>query len=205
MQVIIASTQIKLAELYHLKMEAEMKVIEILNHEHVLIKEFLTLLSKANDKITSENLPSKEFFVKAFDFSRNFADKFHHYKEEYLMFGLLAQKGNGVIDAEIERHRSQHEHCRNLINDMTKSIDGYAQKLDSPARTLHRNLSEYIQTLRSHIRSEDEVFFPMVEQELSEKEHQDLLNGFEKYEEKSGKNAFAKNQTLVEELAMMIK
>lgn len=37
----------------------------------------------------------------AVKFLHNFADKFHHFKEEYLMFGLLAEKKGGRFDGPI--------------------------------------------------------------------------------------------------------
>ena len=180
-----------------------MKAIEILTKEHESILKFLDYLVVANDQLVQGTGPSKEFFEKAINIARSFADKFHHYKEEYVMFGLLAQKHNGQIDGEIERHRSQHEHCRNLINEISKKLDGYSKSLDSSSRTLHRNLTEYIHTLRSHIRSENEVFFPMVENALNETEQESLLQDFAKYETKSEQN-LEMNTKLVEDLGHML-
>jgi hemerythrin-like domain-containing protein len=44
-------------------------------------------------------------------FARDFTDRFHHFKEKekYLLFGLLAQKMDGAIDAEIGLLRGEHE------------------------------------------------------------------------------------------------
>ena len=62
-----------------------MKSIEILTREHGLILQALDSLSLAQKKIETGKQPPKEFFEKALRFLRNFADKFHHFKEEYLI------------------------------------------------------------------------------------------------------------------------
>ncbi|MBW1941869.1 MAG: hypothetical protein JRJ51_03435 [Deltaproteobacteria bacterium] len=46
-------------------------------------------------------VPAKEFFEKAVAFARNFADRFHHYKEEHVMFAQLAEKKAGFFDGPI--------------------------------------------------------------------------------------------------------
>ncbi|MCP4631793.1 MAG: hypothetical protein GY855_02625 [candidate division Zixibacteria bacterium] len=181
-----------------------MKSIEILMNEHVLIRECLNLLDKACDKIVKNDYPPKEFFEIAFNFSREFSDKFHHYKEEYVMFGYLAQKKEGDIDAQIEAHRSQHENCRNLISNMSDSLNGYSNELNESTRSLHRNLSDYVQTLRKHIRSENDVFFPMVLKVLSESDDKYLIEEFEKYEQKTDSNTWEKNQDIIKKMTEML-
>jgi hemerythrin-like domain-containing protein len=88
-----------------------MKAMQILTREHVLILQMLTQLSRAREKLEIKEQPPVEFFKKAILFSQNFADRFHHFKEEFLMFGLLAQKKEGVLDAEIGALWFQHERC----------------------------------------------------------------------------------------------
>jgi hemerythrin-like domain-containing protein len=181
-----------------------METLKTLIKEHVLIRECLDLLAKAANKITDNEGPPKEFFEKALSFCRSFADTYHHYKEEYTLFGYLAQKKNGDIDAQIESHRSQHERCRDLIQKMSDSLPGYSRQLNESTRALHRNLTDYYQTLRDHIQSENEVFFPMVNKVLSKSEDENLIRQFDKYEKKVGPDVWGINQLLISEMAEMI-
>ncbi len=178
-----------------------MKAIETLHREHDLILEFLTQLSAGVDRIVSDQGPPKEFLEKALDFCRVFADQYHHYKEEYVMFGLLAQKHDGTLDGEIARHRDQHEECRNLIQKTGQALEGYSRELDTASRTIHRSMSDYISTLRRHIRSENEILFPMVEEALSQEEAEALLREFAAYEAKTGNDTYDRYRGLVDELA----
>ncbi len=181
-----------------------MNAIETLHREHDLILEFLTQLSTGVERIVNNQGPPKEFFVKALDFCRVFADQYHHYKEEYVMFGLLAQKHNGALDGEIARHRDQHEQLRSLIQEAAGALDGYSLDLDSAARSIHRNLSDYVTTLRKHIRSENEILFPMVEEALSPEEAEGLIKEFATYEAKTGAVTRDLCRERVKELSAML-
>ena len=163
-----------------------MKAIETLVGEHKMILKFLDNLLKAAEQIKLNQGPPREFFEAAVDFARSYADKHHHFKEEYTMFRMLAQKHNGALDAQIEKNRQQHEQCRNLIQKISESLSGYKNKLESSTETLQRSVVEYVNTLRSHIQSESEVFFPMAKKALSPSEDSDLLKEFAKYEKKAG-------------------
>ena len=181
-----------------------MKAIDILVEEHGLISDGLDLLTTAAEKIVRGQNPPKELFEKAITFTRKFTNEFHHYKEEIVMFGLLAQKHEGAIDAEIERLRSQHEALHNYMSEISSSLDAYSQGSDSETRRLHRNLSDYIQTLRGHIMAENRIFYPMVAKALTDDEKDVLLVEFEKYAAKMGPEALTECGNLVAEMRELV-
>lgn len=164
--------------------EDTVDVIEILVEEHKNISELLTLLQVGADRIVGNRPPPIAFFETGLRHARQYADQAHHFKEEYLLFGMLAQKRNGELDGHIERHRQQHEACRNLIQAVSAALPGYANATEDSLKTVHRNTTEYVRTLRSHIRSENEVFFPLAEAALTRDEAEGLLAEFGKYEKK---------------------
>ena len=182
-----------------------MKAIETLVGEHKLILKFLDHLSTAAKQIPLKQGPPKEFFEAAVDFARSYADKHHHFKEEYAMFSMLAQKHDGALDAQIEKNRQQHEQCRNLIQNISESLSGYENKLESSTEILHKNLVEYVKTLRSHIQNENEVLFPMVKKALSPSEDGDLLGQFAQYEKKTGEDMTEIYNKRVTEMSAMLQ
>jgi hemerythrin-like domain-containing protein len=182
-----------------------MNVTDILVREHLIIRESLDALSRARDDLEQGQRPPKEFFAVAVEFARNFADKYHHFKEEYLMFGLLAQKKAGLFDGPIGSLRHEHEQCRYFIEKIFESIDSYAGGDEIATTTLLENLAAYISILKKHIHIEDHVFFKMAEQELSEKEKRILVAQFEKEEHKLGGTKFVETcRTLVLEMGSLI-
>lgn len=75
-----------------------MHATEILTAEHELILNVLASLYRAQKKLERGQRPPCAFLEKSVKFACNFADRFHHFKEEYLMFGLLAQDIAALLD-----------------------------------------------------------------------------------------------------------
>jgi hemerythrin-like domain-containing protein len=178
--------------------------IEILVEEHNLILKSLDLLTTAAEKIVRNQHPPKEFFQKAVSFTLHFTNRFHHYKEEIVMFGMLAQKRQGELDAEIERLRDQHHALHDYMNEISKSLDAYSKNIDSEVRRLHRNLSDYIETLRRHVNAENQIFYPLVRKALTGDEMRWLAEEFEKYAAKEGPGAMKEYGALVDEMAKQV-
>jgi hemerythrin-like domain-containing protein len=172
--------------------------------EHGLILRGLDLLTTAAERIVRNQNPPKEFFEKAVDFTFNFTNRFHHYKEEIVMFGFLAQKHQGEIDAEIERLRSQHGVLHDYMNEISQSLDAYSKNIESEVRRLHRNLSEYIETLRRHINAENGIFYPLVAKTLTGDEMLGLTEEFEKYAAKEGSDVMKTYVTVIDEMGDLV-
>ena len=183
----------------------EIRAIDILVREHILIREFLDNLSMAVEKLQEKERLPRQFFEKAVTFAREFADRFHHFKEEYVMFGLLAQKKKGELDAKCESLRFQHERGRDHILKIANSIEGYCKGEDIPAITLLENMAAYISLLRKHIHTEDFILFPMIHEEVSKIENQALLEEFKREDEKFGDTFLENNRKLVQELAALLQ
>ncbi len=182
-----------------------MDITQPLKDEHVLILNGLKFLKTARDKIEKNQHPPQLFFQKAVPFFRNYADKYHHYKEEFLMFGFLAQKKEGQLDLEIGSLRHQHECGRKFLTRLEKSINGYEIKNEIAITRLLENLASFISVLSRHIFREDHLFFPMVENELSVDDKTFLLNQFELEEQKLKlNNPIANNLALLKEMERLI-
>lgn len=181
-----------------------MEALDILRNEHGLIRQFLDSLHLAAERMEEGARPPKEFFEKAIEFARGFTDKFHHFKEEYVMFAQLAQKRRGAIDAQIDALRYQQERGRNYIAEIGNALDGYGRGRDVQATTVLENLAAYISLLRHHIHREDHVFYPMVAREFSEGELRSLLDLFRQEEAKAGGQAVENSRTLLEEMSALL-
>jgi hemerythrin-like domain-containing protein len=186
------------------KEEYQMKPTEILVSEHNLIRQALESCSLAVEKLESGEKPPMEFFEKAVEFARTFSDKFHHHKEEYLMFGRLAQRKNGQIDAQIDSLRYQHDRGRDLIAEITQSLTRYSEGQDPQATIILEDMAAYVSLLRHHIHREDYVFYPMVDKELTAADQKYLLDEFKKEASKDGGRIFENSQKLVREMGALL-
>jgi len=172
------------------KRRGPLKATKILTKEHDLILEALDTFTSARKRLEKGEFPDVSFFEKAVEFSKTFSDQGHHFKEEYLLFGLLAQKENGALDLEMGALRYQHERNRFFLNNIEESIKAYGPDNEIVATTLLENLASYISILRRHIHKEDHYLFMLADQALSDEEHKSLLKQFEIEDQKGGWQKF---------------
>lgn len=151
-----------------------MDIFVILREEHQLIHQFLDQLQTALIRIEKgEKIPVR-FLEKAGEFARTFADKYHHFKEEYLLFSLLAMKKRGELDGAIESLRYSHERGRNLINQLAAALPGYEKGQEASGLMVIESLAAYLALLKAHIHKEDHFFFLLAAKEISLQESSEL-------------------------------
>ena len=176
-----------------------MESIRTLIGEHRLILEQLDNLSLARQMLEEGLWPPRAFFEGAVEFARAFADRFHHFKEEFLMFGMLAQKKHGRLDADIGALRYQHERCRKAMTEIERALPGYESKDEIAATALAMGLSAYVSLLRRHICLEDRVFFPLAATVLSEEDDRSLvMNYVEEEKSQAGYDVMAESRRQVQ-------
>jgi hemerythrin-like domain-containing protein len=181
-----------------------MKPLEILKNEHGLIRRYLDLLESASIQMEGGKRPPREFFEKGIRFGREFADRYHHHKEELILFVLLAQRHEGALDGEIESLRHQHETGRDHVADIGAALDGY--EAGNPVKTdqIRAALRAYVPMLRDHIHTEDHVFFPLAAEKLTAEEHAQLESEFERARQKAGLDAFEEYHKLVVDMSSLL-
>ncbi|MFO7752151.1 MAG: hemerythrin domain-containing protein [Desulfobacteraceae bacterium] len=179
-----------------------MKAIQILKKEHYLILQVVDLLAQSRDYLEKGVIIPSGFYEKAMGFCNEFADRFHHFKEEFLLFGLLAYKKEGRLDAVMGTLRYQHERCGQCVAEI-QNVLGTDQQYDEMTVTfLLENLSVYVSLLRRHIYLENTVFFPMADRSLTDEEKQSLSDQFAAEEARMDLqgSVLEKNRKIVTEL-----
>ena len=167
-----------------------MKPLETLRNEHGLIRQFLDQLELAGEKLEAGERPPREFFELGLRFAREFADEYHHIKEEHILFVQLAQKHGGSMDGQTESLRHQHETGRDHIAAIGAALDGY--EAGNPVKTdqIKEAIREYVPMLREHTHTEDHQYFPLAEKVLSAEEHVQLQVEFDRARKKAGDEPF---------------
>lgn len=181
-----------------------MDAIEMLSNEHALIRRYQDQLSLAVQRLENGQRPPREFFDKAVEFFRDFSDRCHHFKEEYLMFFRLSQKKKGGIDAQLDVLRFQHERSRSLISSVSNELYGYDSGELIAATSLLEHLAAYLALLRNHVHIEEHQLYPMSRQELTEEDLARLQVDFEKDRDRVGERYFENAQALVATMASIL-
>ena len=182
-----------------------MDPIDTLRQEHVLISRFIDTLALAVQRLEEDRNPPADFFKMSVKFASEFADTFHHRKEELIMFRRLAQKKSGAIDGRIEALRYQHDQGRGFISRIHESLDAYSADDPMAAATVRESCAAYVSLLRHHIHTEDHIFFPMAREEMTDGEFEALTIEFEHERERLGHDTFKRFHEIVQNLGAMLE
>ncbi len=154
------------------------KASQDLMHEHELILVALDVIEKMVENVKSNKGSDIDDIERVIGFLKVFADKCHHGKEEEYLFPAMeeagVQKQNGPIGIMLEQHRKGRE----LVKQMERSITN--RILDE--ETFAESATAYVSLLRYHIDKEDNLFFPLCDEKLTEQKQKELLRNFEEIE-----------------------
>lgn len=155
-----------------------MKATEILMDEHRVIEQVLSCL----EKLTEESEKSKKLDHDAardiIEFFRMYADRWHHAKEETHLFVALEARGMPREGGPTGVMLAEHELGRGFVGQMEEAVisfeQGHLEALPHFIKAAHG----YISLLREHIQKEDHCLFAMTNENLTEKEQDQLFKAF---------------------------
>ncbi len=148
--------------------------------EHENILKIAEALEDECREIESGKEIDGNFFKKAIDFIRNYADKLHHAKEEDILFREFtkaAEEGCSHCNP-VEQMLYEHDLGRNFVKEVEEGI-----KKDNKERVIE-GARGYSHLIREHIFKEDNILYPMADDVFSEKTKKEILNKFKSIENK---------------------
>ena len=143
--------------------------------EHVLIKRLVALIPEvvANFDVDSEE--GRQLILGAVDFIRFYADKYHHAKEEEILFKYFDEN----LDILKVMHED-HAQARNHVKALLEALGRKDQK------AISKHLTAYGALLNGHIKKEDEILYPWMDKNLSVTQIGELFSKFKETDEKIG-------------------
>lgn len=157
--------------------------------EHVLIKKWLELIPEVIKGINISTNEWEKIIADGVDFMRSYADKFHHAKEEDILFKYF-DKNLDVIEVMHRDHETGRSYVRATIDALEKKDKD----------TIIRNLNAYRDLLTEHIKKEDEILYPWMDRALSTTKIGELAEKFNELETQKGALITKKYQQLIASL-----
>ena len=143
--------------------------------EHVLIKRWLALIPEVVKQLDVQSDEGRQLILQGIDLIRSYADKFHHAKEEDILFKYFDE------DSDIlKAMHADHKQGRSYVQAMLEALD----RRDKDA--LGEKLLAYRELLTDHIRKEDEILYPWMDSNLTTKQIGELFSKFNQVDEKIG-------------------
>lgn len=156
--------------------------------EHVLIKRWLALLPKIIENLDLETEEGLQLINGGIDFIRNFADKYHHAKEEDETFKYFDENFD-----MIKVIKNDHIKVRGHVKLMLEAIENKDKK------SLAEHLTSYGEILPEHIKKEDEILFPWMDRNLTTNQIGQLYSRFNEIDEEYGDSP-KRHRIFIEEL-----
>lgn len=175
------------------------KPTEILSEEHQNILKVALALEKECDALKSGKGMDKAFFEKAVDFIKNYADKFHHAKEEEILFVELCRDSVQMHCNPTQQMLYEHDLGRNFVKGLEEGL-----KQNNKAKVIE-NARGYAQLIQEHIFKEDNILYPMANEALDQEAQKLILKRFKEAEAKFAKAAKEKYLSLVKEFGKHVK
>jgi hemerythrin-like domain-containing protein len=180
-----------------------MNAIEILVKEHDSILQMINITqSILNEKDASTiNLNHVEEII---DFVKNFADKYHHLKEEDVLFVEMEKHGMPREGGPIGVMLNEHDEGRKYIKNATQAVEKFKSGDTLSYDQIKDNLLNYCTLLTNHIYKENNILYPMAERLLPTDVKSEMTNNFEKANASTINNEYHdKYLKMVEELSTL--
>lgn len=159
-----------------------MKPTEVLKEEHDGIKVMLSILEKVCQALDHGENVEPAHLLEIVEFFRNFADRCHHGKEEDLLFTALGNYDLGEARALVDELLKEHEVGREYVRKMSTSAETYGgAESEKPVGFVNQG-REYVSFLREHIRKEDDILWPVVDEKVSKEHQANLVSAFDRFE-----------------------
>lgn len=158
-----------------------MELIGLLMVEHRLIEQIVKALEVELKHISTDKVAHPMFIYSAVDFFRTYADKFHHGKEEDILFVELAKKELDPDHQRIMKElEDEHVYARKTVGELVSATEKWAEGDEYALGSIANSLKDLCELYPEHIRKEDKDFFIPCQKYFTKQEREDLLQqGYE--------------------------
>lgn len=173
-------------------------ITQVLMDEHQLILRMIALLEQNAAKTATGTYTNWQFYLDGIDFVRQYADRFHHAKEEDVLFEALVNNGMPREHSPVAAMLMEHEHGRIFIRNLEEAVQEALAGRDDHYQLIAYNAQGYASLLKDHIDKEDNILYPLAERVLPEAVRPGIISGYHRAETQIAENFSSHYQSVVE-------
>lgn len=156
-----------------------MKPTEQLVREHGDILVMIQIVREMVRRLEAREPVDPDHLEKAVDFIRNYADKYHHAKEEDFLFPAMEEAGVPGEGGPIGAMLAEHDEGRGYVRIAAEAIDAYRGGDAAAGKVIAANLRNYAGLLEGHISKENQVLYPIADAHIEEPGQRELRWAFD--------------------------
>ena len=161
--------------------------------EHKVIKRFVALVPEMIREFDVETEEGRLLLLAGADFIQSYADRYHHAKEEEILFAFF--------DDGLDILRAMHDDHRRARACVMEFLEAVKQK---NRERIGASLSGYASVLAEHIKKEDEILYPWMDRNLSTHQVGEMFARFRVVDDRFREKR-KKYEAFVENLEKMIQ
>lgn len=172
-------------------------ITQALVNEHRLILRMIALLERNAGRTADGSYTNWQFYIDGVDFIRSYADRFHHAKEEDVLFEALVKNGMPRENSPIAAMLMEHDQGRAFVKAMeTAALEALAGQ-SGREPIIADNALAYAALLREHIAKEDEILYPLAERVIPDTMRDDIIAGYAAAEARTAADFSARYEAAV--------
>ncbi|MBE0597433.1 MAG: hemerythrin domain-containing protein [Desulfuromonadales bacterium] len=153
-------------------------VTAVMVEEHKLILRMIALLEENVQRLEARQPVPWRFFLDGVDFIRNYADRFHHAKEEDVLFVALVANGMPEQNSPVAAMQMAHDQGRAFVRAMEAAAQRALAGEAGQEGAIIENARGYITLLRDHIDKEDSILYPLAERVLPQEPRPAMVDSY---------------------------
>ena len=153
-------------------------ITQALVHEHQLIVRMLAVLEQRAAQTGRGDYTNYRFYLDAVDFIRNYADRFHHAKEEDVLFEALVANGMPRQHSPVAAMLVEHDQGRAFVRAMEAAAKDALAGTSGRDKAIAINALGYLELLREHIAKEDGILYPLAERLIPAEGRDDIAAAY---------------------------
>ena len=147
----------------------------ILRHEHRMIEQVVRALDGVCLRLEGgSNIPATAL-SEISNFITSFADRYHHRKEETLLFPMLERRGIKRQGGPLGIMEREHEIERKLVGQFRLAIAEYRDGDTEAIRRFVEAARSFTRMLIGHIEAEDSILFRLGDELLEDEDKDELM------------------------------
>jgi len=146
--------------------------IQTMLDEHEVISEAIKQVDKLENTWESDPEGYTAKIKWLIQFFREYADDYHHRKEEDILFPAIKNNPDFVLGEMIDEFTQHHDNFREYGRDILQNLE------EENFPTSFKYLKQYCDDLRDHIAAENDELFVLAENLLSEEELEKIFFQF---------------------------
>jgi len=172
-------------------------ITQALVDEHKLILRMIALLERNASRTVAGAYTNWQFYLDGVDFIRKYADRFHHAKEEDVLFEALVKNGMPRENSPVAAMLMEHDLGRTYVGTLEISAQEALAGKPGQADIIAENALAYAELLREHISKEDEILYPLAERIIPDIMRDAIIAGYAAAEAKTPADFTARYEAVV--------